>query len=56
MTLESLRDVFMRCAIINYGVLLVWFLVFAFAHDWISHCTATGSSHAWSSSTPFIIR
>ena len=35
MTLESLRDVFMWCTIINYGILLVWFLVFAFAHDWM---------------------
>lgn len=35
MSLEALRDVFMWCSIINYGILLVWFLVFAFAHDWV---------------------
>ena len=23
------------CGVINYGVLLLWFLVFIFAHDWI---------------------
>jgi len=35
MTLESLREVFMWCTLINYGILMVWFLVFAFAHDWM---------------------
>jgi len=35
MALEGLRDVFMWCTIINYGILLVWFLMFAFAHDWM---------------------
>lgn len=23
------------CAIINYGILMVWFLVYVFARDWI---------------------
>jgi hypothetical protein len=23
------------CGVINYGVLLLWFLVFLFAHNWI---------------------
>jgi len=35
MTIETLRDALLWCAVINYGVLLVWFLFFIFAHDWI---------------------
>jgi len=35
MTHEALREVFMWCTLINYGILLVWFLAFAFAHDWM---------------------
>lgn len=29
------RDVLLWCAVINYTVLLVWFVFFRFAHDWI---------------------
>jgi len=29
------RDVLLWCAVINYGVLLVWFLFFLLAHDWV---------------------
>jgi len=35
MNLDLLRRVLGWCTIINYGVLLLWFLVFRFAHDWI---------------------
>jgi hypothetical protein len=35
MTIEVTRNVLLWCTVINYGVLLVWFLVFVFAHDWI---------------------
>jgi len=35
MTLEAIRTFLFWCTIINYGVLVVWFLVFVFAHDWI---------------------
>ncbi|RJP95597.1 MAG: hypothetical protein C4518_00990 [Desulfobacteraceae bacterium] len=35
MALETIRDVFMWSSIINYSILLVWFLVFALAHDWM---------------------
>jgi hypothetical protein len=35
MNLEVARDVFLWCAAINYGVLLCWFLFFAFAHNWM---------------------
>lgn len=33
MTLEVTRSFLLWCTIINYGVLLVWFLIFVFAHD-----------------------
>jgi ABC-type branched-subunit amino acid transport system permease subunit len=35
MTIEVTRILLLWCTVINYGVLLVWFLVFVFAHDWI---------------------
>ncbi len=35
MTIEVINSFLLWCAVINYGVLLVWFLVFVFAHDWI---------------------
>ena len=35
MTIEQIRDVFMWCTIINFGFLLLWFLFFALAGDWI---------------------
>jgi len=35
MTIEVTRNVLLGCTVINYGLLLVWFLVFVFAHDWI---------------------
>jgi len=35
MDLHVVRDVLLWCTAINYGVLLCWFLVFSFAHDWM---------------------
>jgi hypothetical protein len=35
MSIAMVRDILLCCAVINYGVLLVWFLVFLLAHDWI---------------------
>ena len=35
MSIEATRTFLLWCTVINYGVLLVWFLVFVFAHDWI---------------------
>ena len=35
MNIEVARNFLLWCTVINYGVLLVWFLVFTFAHDWI---------------------
>ena len=33
MNIEMVRDGFLWCTLINYGVLLVWFLVFILARD-----------------------
>ncbi|MBN2143368.1 MAG: hypothetical protein JW774_01970 [Candidatus Aureabacteria bacterium] len=35
MTTETWRGVFLWCIVMNMGLLLWWFILFAFAHDWI---------------------
>ncbi len=35
MSLEMVRRTLLWCAVINYGVLLVWWLFFLFAHEWM---------------------
>ncbi len=35
MEIRVIRDVLMWCAIINSGVLLFWFVLFALAGDWM---------------------
>jgi hypothetical protein len=35
MSIEVMRSFLLWCAVINYGMLLVWFLVFVLAHDWL---------------------
>ncbi len=35
MTMEVVRDMLGWCTLINIGVLLYWWLMIAFAHDWI---------------------
>jgi hypothetical protein len=35
MNIETLRRVLLWCTVINYGILLVWFLFFMLAHDWM---------------------
>ena len=35
MSIAIVRKVLFWCTIINYGVLLVWWLSFLFAHDWM---------------------
>ena len=37
MIIEVTRNFLLWCTVINYGVLLLWFLVFVFAHDRILH-------------------
>jgi hypothetical protein len=31
----DLLSFLLRCAAINYAILILWFVVFVFAHDWI---------------------
>jgi hypothetical protein len=33
MNIEMLRSFFLWCTVINYGLLLLWALLFLFAHD-----------------------
>jgi hypothetical protein len=33
MTIETAREFLLWCTAINYGVLIVWFMVFVFARD-----------------------
>jgi hypothetical protein len=35
MTLEAAQTFLLWCLVINYGILLLWFLVFRFGHDWM---------------------
>jgi hypothetical protein len=35
MNLETIRDLLAWCSVINIGILLLWFLFFTLAHDWI---------------------
>jgi hypothetical protein len=35
MTIEVAHHFLLWCTVINYGVLLVWFLFFVFVHDWM---------------------
>ena len=35
MALNEIKDFLLWCAGLNYAVLLIWFLFFVFAHDWM---------------------
>lgn len=35
MSIEIARQFLLWCTVINYGILLLWFAMFAFAHDWM---------------------
>jgi hypothetical protein len=35
MTLETIRDALAWCSVMNIILLLVWFIMFALAHDWV---------------------
>ncbi|MEJ2727885.1 MAG: hypothetical protein P8185_05120 [Deltaproteobacteria bacterium] len=35
MTLEVIRDALAWCTVINWAILLWWFLFFSLAHDWM---------------------
>lgn len=35
MNMQMAREILLWCALINYGVLFWWFLLFSFSHDWL---------------------
>ncbi|MCJ0762927.1 DUF6868 family protein [Variovorax terrae] len=35
MTLQSARDFLLWCLVLNYAILLLWFIAFRFAHAWL---------------------
>ncbi len=35
MTIEMLRNGLLWCSLINYGLLIVWFLLFVLPHEWM---------------------
>jgi uncharacterized protein DUF6868 len=35
MSMDMLRKALLWCTLINYGILLVWFLFFMLGHDWM---------------------
>jgi len=35
MSIETAREFFLWCTAINYVIVLTWFAVFTFAHDWL---------------------
>ena len=35
MSAGFVKDFLLWCLIVNYGILLAWFLVFRLAHDWL---------------------
>ena len=37
MNVEFTRNVLLLSLVINYCILLVWFLVFVFGHEWLRH-------------------
>jgi len=35
MTISMARQFLLWCTVMDYGLILVWFLAFVFAHDWM---------------------
>jgi len=35
MSAESVRNFLLRCAVINYAVLVVWWLLYVLPHKWL---------------------
>lgn len=35
MTVCEIKSVLLWCVVLNYAVLILWFVAFIFAHDWI---------------------
>ena len=56
MNIEVVCRVLLWCAVINYGILLVWFLFFMLAHDLMYQLYADGLTFQWTSLTCFTTR
>lgn len=39
MNVKMAGEILLLCGVINYGLLLIWFLFFTRAHDWIYRIT-----------------
>jgi hypothetical protein len=35
MTVDAVQAFLLWCVVVNYGILLLWFLAFWFGHDWM---------------------
>lgn len=35
MTIQMVRDALLWCTVINYAVLIIWFLLFVLLHQWL---------------------
>jgi hypothetical protein len=35
MSIEMARNALLWCTVLNYGLLVVWFLLYALAHEWL---------------------
>jgi len=35
MTVDAIKIVLLWCVVINYAILMIWFVAFVFAHDWM---------------------
>ena len=35
MSMEMARNALLWCAVLNYGLVVVWFLLYALAHEWL---------------------
>jgi hypothetical protein len=55
MSIELARSFLLWCAVINYAILLLWFVVFTLAHDWMRHFHGRWFRCPMSSSTVFTI-
>jgi hypothetical protein len=56
MTIEIIRDALAWCILINWGLLLWWFLFFTLAHDWTYRYHSNGLNYFIGYSGNFIIR
>lgn len=42
MLVNEIKEILLWCAVFNYAILFIWFVVFVFLHDWMY-----GLHHRW---------